>query len=168
MPLDLDKALAELRAMTVKELQVEYHQVWGEETRSHSKPHLIRRIAWKLQAIEEGFAGHPEEVLQRARELADLSFLRTRPPADLITNGRLKGNRTRSASINPDRDPRLPKPGTVLTRRHKGRLLRCTVLEDGFEFAGETYTSLSAAAKAASGSHTNGFRFWGLTGKAKS
>lgn len=163
MPLDLDKALAELRAMTVRELQARYREVWSEETRSHSKPHLIRRIAWKLQAIEEGFAGHPETVLQRARELADLSFLRTRPPADLVTNGRVKGARTRRASIRPNRDPRLPKPGTVLTRRHKGRLLRCTVRDDGVEFAGETYASLSAAAKAASGSHINGFRFWGLT-----
>jgi len=39
------------------------------------------------------------------------------------------------------------------------------VLPDGFEHAGETYASLSAVAKAITGSHTNGFLFFRLNGK---
>ena len=42
------------------------------------------------------------------------------------------------------RDPRLPAPGTVLTRRYKGRLLEVEVLAEGFEFEGRVYHTLSA------------------------
>jgi hypothetical protein len=62
----------------------------------------------------------------------------------------------------PERDPRLPRPGTVLTRPYKGRTLAITVLEDGFEFDGRKYTSLTAIAKVVTGSHWNGMHFFGL------
>jgi hypothetical protein len=62
-------------------------------------------------------------------------------------------------------DPRLPSPGTQVTRKYKGRTLVVTVLPDGFEYDGERYKSLSAVAKAITGSHMNGFRFFGLEGK---
>ena len=64
-----------------------------------------------------------------------------------------------------ERDPRLPSPGTVLTRLYKGRLLEVTVLADGFAYAGVRFRSLSALAKHVTGSHTNGFLFFGLVGK---
>ena len=60
-------------------------------------------------------------------------------------------------------DPRLPPVGTVLTRTYKGTEVRVTVRADGIEYAGTVYPSLSAAAKAASGSHVNGFAFFKLT-----
>ena len=37
-------------------------------------------------------------------------------------------------ALSPLSDPRLPRPGGVLTRIYKGRLLEVTVLEDGFEY----------------------------------
>ena len=55
--------------------------------------------------------------------------------------------------------------GTVLTRQYKGRLIEVTVLREGFEYEGETYASLSAVAKAITGSHTSGFLFFRLNGK---
>jgi hypothetical protein len=36
------------------------------------------------------------------------------------------------------------------------------VLTDGFEYNGETYPSLSGLAKAITGQHINGYRFFGL------
>jgi hypothetical protein len=53
-------------------------------------------------------------------------------------------------------------PGTIVTRQYKGRLLQAKVLRDGFEFEGEVYKSLSAVAKAATGTHWNGYHFFGL------
>ena len=53
-------------------------------------------------------------------------------------------------------------PGTHLTREYKGRLLVVKVLPDGFEFEGEVYGSLSAVAKAVTGSHWNGYHFFRL------
>ena len=62
-------------------------------------------------------------------------------------------------------DDRLPRPGTILTRRYKGRTLQVEVLEHGFACEGKTYRSLSAVAKAVTGSHCSGHFFFGLTEK---
>ena len=66
----------------------------------------------------------------------------------------------------PKGDDRLPPPGSVLTRKYKGGSVQVKVLADGFEYAGQVYGSLSAVAKAVTGSHCNGFLFFRLTGKA--
>jgi hypothetical protein len=55
-----------------------------------------------------------------------------------------------------------PLPGSRLTRQYKGRLLQVTVLADGFEFDSERYRPLSAIAKAVTGAHWSGYRFFGL------
>jgi hypothetical protein len=44
-----------------------------------------------------------------------------------------------------------PLPGSILTRRYKGRTLQVEVLEHGFAYAGQVYRSLSAVAKAVTG-----------------
>ena len=62
-------------------------------------------------------------------------------------------------------DPRLPPPGSVLARKYRGQTLQVRVLADGFEFEGAVYPSLSATAKAITGSHCNGFLFFRLAGK---
>lgn len=61
-------------------------------------------------------------------------------------------------------DPRLP-PGGQITRKYKGRTITVTILADGFEYLGDRYRSLSAVAKAITGSHMNGFRFFKLEGR---
>ena len=43
-----------------------------------------------------------------------------------------------------------------------GQTIRVTVLAGGFEFMGERFGSLSAIAKAVTGTHVSGFRFFGL------
>lgn len=61
------------------------------------------------------------------------------------------------------RDPRLPAPGTTITRTFKGRELRLTVLDEGFRFEGETYRSLTATALKATGYPAiSGPHFWKL------
>ena len=62
-------------------------------------------------------------------------------------------------------DGRLPPPGSVITRKYKGAVVQVKVLSGGFEFAGEVYASLSAVAKAVTGSHCNGYLFFRLNGK---
>jgi hypothetical protein len=62
-------------------------------------------------------------------------------------------------------DDRLPIAGTILTRAYKGRNLRVTVLDAGFELDGVTYRSLSAVAKVITGSHCNGYHFFRLGGQ---
>ena len=54
--------------------------------------------------------------------------------------------------------------GTLLIRTYKGRSLAVEVLADGFAYEGERFPSLSAVAKHITGSHVNGYRFFGLGG----
>jgi hypothetical protein len=53
-------------------------------------------------------------------------------------------------------------PGTVLTREYRGRVLRVTVLDAGFEHEGHVHRSLSAIAELVTGTRWNGFLFFGL------
>lgn len=59
--------------------------------------------------------------------------------------------------------PRKLTPGTRLVRDWHGEGHTVTVLEKGFEHNRKTYRSLTAVAKAITGSHRNGPRFFGLT-----
>ena len=56
----------------------------------------------------------------------------------------------------------MPPPGTLLTRVYKGQTVQVRILLHGFEFNGVVYPSLSAVAKAITGSHCNGFLFFRL------
>jgi hypothetical protein len=53
-------------------------------------------------------------------------------------------------------------PGAVLTREYRGRTIAVTVLDEGFECEGTVYRSLTAVAKAVTGSHWNGYLFFGI------
>jgi len=55
----------------------------------------------------------------------------------------------------------------VVRRIFKARSLDVKVLEDGFEFEGRRYQSLSAIASEVTGTRWNGFAFFGLTGTQK-
>ncbi|MEQ8719624.1 MAG: DUF2924 domain-containing protein [Sandaracinaceae bacterium] len=65
------------------------------------------------------------------------------------------------------RDPRLPPVGTVIRRGHKGEVHEITVLDDGFEYEGRHYTSLSTIAREVTGTSWNGFLWAGLTKRKK-
>ena len=61
-----------------------------------------------------------------------------------------------------ERDPRLPAAGTVLTREYKGQNVAVTVLDEGFEWGGKEYRSLSKIAGEVAGCSYNGFLFFNL------
>jgi hypothetical protein len=54
------------------------------------------------------------------------------------------------------------KPGTVLVRDYQGERHTVTVTPDGFDWQGTTYTSLSAIARAITGTAWSGPRFFAL------
>ncbi len=62
--------------------------------------------------------------------------------------------------------PRRLTPGTRLVRDWHGVGHTVIVLDEGFEYDGRTWRSLTAIAKAITGSHRNGPAFFGLTGGA--
>lgn len=67
------------------------------------------------------------------------------------------------AGSGPKPLPRKLMPGTKLIRDWHGVGHTITVLEDGFEYQGKYWKSLTAIAKAITGAKWNGPRFFGLT-----
>jgi hypothetical protein len=154
--LNIVNEVAALQRMTVGQLRQRFADVFGEATAASNRTWLVKRIAWRLQALAEG------DLSQRARRRA----------AELVRDADLRMNPPRSKASTPPAEPanvpapvdhRLPPPGTILTRPYKGQLLQVQVLTDGFAFAGHVYSSLSAVAKAITGSHCNGFHFFRAT-----
>ncbi|QEL17639.1 DUF2924 domain-containing protein [Limnoglobus roseus] len=154
--------LAALPRLTVKDLQRRYADVFGDETQARNKAWLVKRIAWKVQANAHG--GLTDRARARAAELAARAELRTTIPAKRPTPAPPAAPAEPEMKTLPfPADRRLPPPGSVLTRAYKGQTLQVRVLTHGFEHAGLVYPSLSAVAKAVTGSHCNGYLFFRLT-----
>ena len=64
--------------------------------------------------------------------------------------------------IAPLPGPRI-KPGSRLIREWHGRTHTVCVIDDGFEFQGKTYRSLTKIARDITGAQWSGPRFFGLT-----
>jgi hypothetical protein len=158
MSIDLNQQVSRLKQASVTALRQRYANVFGEyPPHTGNKTWLIRRILWRLQALAEGDLS--ERAQRQAALLANDADLRlSPPPSDRETVFLPKHQAT---------DPRLPKPGTVLNRRYRGQLHRVHVLANGFCYQDTTYRSLSAVAKAITGSHCSGFLFFRLTSKEK-
>lgn len=154
--------IAELHNKTVNQLVQRYEQVFNEECRSRNKQYLIRRIAWRLQANDEG--GLSRAALKKAAELAVDADTRVTAPRKHSSDGVKLVVREPTAFV--DWDPRLPPPGNIIERQYKGTMIRVIVLQDGFEYEGRRYKSLTAIAKEVSGSHCNGFLFFRLGRRA--
>ena len=159
MHLDLAAEIAALPRLRVSELRARFAVLFGESTPSHNKVWLVKRIAWRLQAQAEGDLS--QRARQRAAELAADADLRlSAPPSDAMT-----ATPDQPPALRVPADERLPRPGTILSRRYKGRTLQVEVLDHGFACDGQVYRSLSAVAKAVTGSHCSGHFFFGLAKK---
>lgn len=125
--------VAKLEKMTLKELRAEWELVFGEPTQQRHRDHLWKRLAKKIQQDQlPGEQGVPD---------------RPRKPVKNST---------------PTRTPTIPPPGTVLVRQHKGQDIVVTVLDEGFEYCGKVYRSLSAIAREVTGTVWSGPLFFGL------
>ena len=150
-----------MQSQGAKQLRASYAEVFGEATTANNKTWLIRRIAWRLQALAEGDL--TERARRRAAELGNDADLRMNPPRPKVADAP-QAMATATANVTP-RDRRLPPVGSVLVRKYRGQTLQVRVLADGFEFEGDVHSSLSAVAKAITGSHCNGYLFFRITGK---
>src|SRR5262249_43648309 len=116
MERNLVNELASLDRLSVPELRQQYAKLFGEPTWVANRAWLVKRIAWRRQALAEGDLS--ERARRRALELANDADLRLGPP-------RPQQNGSATATTAPvviprgRRDTRLPRPGTLLTRAYK-------------------------------------------------
>ena len=155
----MEEALAmeieRLGKLKTKGLQARYRELFGEETRSRNQAHLLRRIAWRLQAKAEGDLS--VRARKRAEELADETALRLRAPRRFWGEDGSAG-----LGAPPVRDPRLPPAGAVLERAYGGSTIAVRVLATGFEYQNQVYASLSQLAQHITGTRWNGYHFFRL------
>ena len=134
--------------MTGAEMAEKYLALFGQPARSRNKDFLRKRLAWRIQELAEG--GLSERALSRIEELGS---------AGLAARGRTSS----SAMPRPTeaaRDPRLPCIGTVVRRIHGTTEHSVTILDEGYEYRGEKYRSLSKIARVITGTPWNGFLFF--------
>ena len=154
--MDIKKQVEALRQMTPGRLREKYLELFGEPARSGNKDFLAKRLAWRIQSLAEGSLS--VRARQRAAELArDADIRTTIPKAPVVTPGAKAGATTRRI-----RTSHTLVPGTVLTRQYRDRQIEVKVLPNGFDWDGQVYRSLSAVAKAVTGSHWNGYLFFNL------
>jgi hypothetical protein len=127
--------------MSVNELKTEWQAMFDAPAPNNSRTFLESRLAYRIQELTYG---GPDK---QTRRLLDLL-------ADEV-----EGTLTRKAQIA---DPRNPVVGTKLIREWDGVAHTVTVLKEGFEWGGQRYKSLSAVARAITGTRWNGYRFFGL------
>ena len=124
------------------ELRREWRRLYNHDPPRISRDLLILGIAYRQQEIKHGGLG--KTTLRKLQTLAKT----------LRTTGR----------VGPTPSLTL-KPGARLVREWHGRTHTVTVTEDGFEYGGASYPSLTKIAKKITGAHWSGPRFFGLLAK---
>jgi hypothetical protein len=160
MSSNVAREVAALQRLTVPQLRGRYAEVFGETTNANNRAWLVKRLAWRLQVLAEGDLS--ERARRRAAELANDADLRLNPPKgpSPVRTVAPPPETAEPQTLKFPGDGRLPPPGTVITRKYKGAVLQVLVRAGGFEYQGQVYASLSAVAKAITGSHCNGFLFF--------
>jgi hypothetical protein len=140
---ELPQRIAVLKELTAQQLRHEWRRLYRGQPLRLSRDLLIRTIAYRMQELAYG-------GLRKAtqRKLAALT-------RELMVKG--------TVVVTPDFSL---KPGTQLVREWRGRTHTVVVTEDGFEYAGKTFPSLTKIAHAITGAHWSGPRFFGLIRKA--
>ena len=128
-----------------RELRVKWRQLCGTEPPARlSCDLLIRAVAHKMQ--ERAHGGLAQSTRRKIRILG----------RQLDTEG------------NAAFDPGLAlKTGAKLVREWHGRTHTVIVLEDGFDYDGRRYRSLSKIAREITGAHWSGPRFFGVRQSSK-
>ena len=140
---ELERDIAGLADRSTQDLRLAWRQLHRTgPPPGLSRDLLIRALAHQLQ---ERIAGGGSTALRR----------RLRSLAGEFEKG--------GASFDPGI---VPKPGTMLVRQWHGQVHTVLVREDGFEYEGEHYRSLTLIAERITGAHWSGPRFFGLTKRA--
>ncbi len=145
--------LAALGEMTGAEMAEKYLVLFGQPASSRNKHFLRKRLAWRIQELSEG--GLSERALARIEELGSAGLAAARRPVRVGTSASPIRRSTEAA-----RDPRLPPAGTVVRRIHGKTEHSVTILDEGFEYRGEKYRSLSKIARVITGTPWNGYLFF--------
>jgi len=143
--------------MQPQELQRLHQKLFGRAIPAGNAELARRRIAWHVQAETEG--GVPESARKHALAIANKASLWIQLRRGVVDSA---PNQLTVTEIVSDHDSRLPMSGSIIVKEYRGKTLVIRVLDQGFEYDGRHFTSLSAIAKDITGAKWNGFLFFGL------
>ncbi len=136
----LEVEIARLPDLGLNELRARWKALFGHPApKSLRRNFLARAIAYQMQV--EAYGGLSETAKRRLREIA----------------AAVRRGDTDAAGIGSQ-----TRPGTQMIRQWKEKTHTVTALTGGFEWDGRVYKSLSAIAKAITGTNWNGFAFFGI------
>ncbi|MDK9720424.1 MAG: DUF2924 domain-containing protein [Rhodospirillales bacterium] len=138
--------LSALKETPTPDLKNLWRELHGKEPPPYNRRFLESRLAYRIQELTYG--GLKPETVRRLEELAE----------DLDSGNVLK----RKQPAN-----NRPISGTRLVREWQGVDHQVTVMDEGFEYQGRPYKSLSAIARAITGTRWNGLIFFGLKNHRK-
>jgi hypothetical protein len=134
--------LAALKTTPTAALKQQWRDLFETEPPPFNRRYLESRLAYRIQELAYG--GLKPETIRRLEELGE----------------ELDGGDRKKRSVHASRD--RPITGTRLLREWQGVEQVVTVTADGFEWQGRPYKSLSAIARAITGTRWNGWTFFGL------
>ncbi|MBJ3778830.1 DUF2924 domain-containing protein [Acuticoccus mangrovi] len=141
--------LAALKTTPTPELKKQWRELFDSEPPAFNRRYLESRLAYRIQELTYG--GLKPETIKRLERLGE----------ELDGGDRVK---SRKRADHSDK----PITGTRLLREWKGVEHVVTVLADGYEWQGRPYKSLSAIARAITGTRWNGRVFFGLKNQRRS
>jgi hypothetical protein len=140
---DVADRLARLETLDLRAMRQEWRRLYRAEPPRLSRDLMMRALGYRIQEI--AFGGLSKATLRRLASLA----------AEFESDGRMA----------IPAQPRI-KPGARLVREWHGRTHAVVVTEDGFEFEGKLYQSLTGIARKITGAAWSGPRFFGLARRA--
>ena len=133
--------LAALKTASTPDLKQQWRDLFATEPPPFNRRYLESRLAYRIQELTYG--GLKPETIKRLEALGE----------------ELDGGDRKKSRIRADLKPIA---GTRLIREYQCTEQIVTVLQDGFEWQGRPYQSLSAIARAITGTRWNGWVFFGL------
>ena len=133
--------LAALKTTSTADLKVLWRKLNDTEPPPYNRRFLESRLSYRVQELAYG--GLKPATVKKLEALGEQ------------IDGRRSGKR------KPRMDAK-PIAGTRLVREWQGTVQTVTVTADGFEWQGRPYQSLSAVARAITGTRWNGWTFFGL------
>jgi hypothetical protein len=138
---DHDTVLARIAA-----LKEQWTALFNTPPPPYNRRFLESRLAYRIQELAYG--GLKPETVRRLEQLGEQ-----------LDGGNIALRRVRGSDI--------PIAGTRLIREYQGVEHAVTVMADGYEWQGRPYKSLSAIARAITGTRWNGLLFFGLKNRRR-
>ena len=136
--------LTALKTASTAELKTQWRNLFDTEPPPFNRQYLQSRLAFRIQELAYG--GLKPDTVRRLEKLGEQ-----------LESGKGKGGKRR-----PGSSARNLMAGTRLVREYQGVEHAVTVTASGFEWEGRPYKSLSAIARAITGTRWNGPLFFGL------